>query len=71
MTTGDGAGVAFVPPRWPRSVGTGESIDRRELCALSELKYISIASSRQLRSAPLHPHPSETSCTDPLITIIL
>jgi TnpA family transposase len=34
------ASLGFVPPRWSRSVGTGEAIDRRfyELCALSELK---------------------------------
>lgn len=34
------APLGFVPPRWARSVGTGEQIDRRfyELCALSELK---------------------------------
>jgi TnpA family transposase len=34
------APMAFVPPRWSRSVGTGENIDRRfyEFCALSELK---------------------------------
>ena len=35
-----GAPLAFVPPRWARSIGTGENIDRRfyEFCALSELK---------------------------------
>jgi hypothetical protein len=34
------APLAFVPPRWARSVGAGGDIDRRfyELCALSELK---------------------------------
>jgi len=34
------APMAFVPPRWSRSVGAGDSIDRRfyEFCALSELK---------------------------------
>lgn len=34
------APIAFVPPRWARSVGTGADIDRRfyEFCALSELK---------------------------------
>jgi TnpA family transposase len=34
------APMAFVPPRWSRSVGAGENIDRRfyEFCALSELK---------------------------------
>jgi len=34
------APMAFVPPRWSRSVGAGDNIDRRfyEFCALSELK---------------------------------
>ena len=34
------APLGFVPPRWARSVGAGDDIDRRfyELCALSELK---------------------------------
>ncbi len=34
------APLAFVPPHWSRSVGAGDSIDRRfyEFCAPSELK---------------------------------
>ena len=34
------APIGFVPPRWARSVGTGNEVDRRfyEFCALSELK---------------------------------
>jgi hypothetical protein len=43
------APLGFVPPRWARSVGAGEEIDRRfyELCALSELK-------NRLRAGDLH-----------------
>ena len=43
------APLSFVPPRWARSVGTGEEIDRRfyELCVLSELK-------NRLRAGDLH-----------------
>ena len=41
--------MGFVPPRWARSVGAGEDIDRRfyELCALGELK-------NRLRAGDLH-----------------
>jgi len=43
------APLGFMPPRWTRSVGSGEEIDRRfyELCALSELK-------NRLRAGDLH-----------------
>jgi TnpA family transposase len=43
------APLGFVPPRWARSVGSGEEIDRRfyEFCALSELK-------NRLRAGDLH-----------------
>ena len=51
------APIAFVPPRWARSVGTGDHIDRQyyEFCALSELKNrlragdIYVAGSRQFK----------------------
>lgn len=52
------APMAFVPTRWSRSVGVGDSVDRRfyEFCALSELKNrlragdLYVPGSRQFRN---------------------
>lgn len=65
------APVGFVPPRWARSVGAGEEIDRRfyELCALSELKNrlragdLHVVGSRQFRDFGDYLMPTAAFCS--------
>lgn len=65
------APLGFVPPRWTRSVGTGEEIDRRfyELCTLSELKNrlragdLHVVGSRQFRDFEDYLMPTAAFCS--------
>ena len=65
------APLGFVPPRWARSVGAGEEIDRRfyELCALSELKNrlragdLHVIGSRQFRDFEDYLMPTAAFCS--------